>query len=241
MPKFSKIEWTDFTWNPTTGCTKISEGCQNCYAERMAKRLKAIGLPRYANGFELALHPDLLEVPTLLRKPRRIFVNSMSDLFHEDVPLEFIKSVFAVMEQCPQHVFQVLTKRSQRLATVSTVLRWPANVWAGVTVENKHVQHRIADLSHVPAPIRFLSLEPLLGPLDNLNLTSISWVIVGGESGPKARPMCKEWVSPIHRQCKEEGVPFFFKQWGGVNKKAAGRSLDGRFYDEMPVLSSLVV
>lgn len=230
----SNIEWTEATWNPVTGCTKISEGCRFCYANTMAKRLHAMGNPRYKNEFRVTLHPDLLELPLSWKKPKRIFVNSMSDLFHQDVPLDFIKSVFNTMERASWHTFQILTKRSDRLLELSSELPWPPNVWQGVSVEDERVIYRIDHLREVPARIRFLSLEPLIGPLDNLNLTGIHWVIVGGESGPGARPMLKEWVSSIRDQCVKHKVPFFFKQWGGVQKHRTGRMLEDRTWDEYP-------
>ena len=222
------------TWNPVTGCSKVSDGCRHCYAERMAARLKAMGQARYANGFKVTLHEDALSDPFNWKRPRIVFVNSMSDLFHEDVPLEFISRVFGTMANCPQHSFQVLTKRSKRLRDVATNLPWPTNVWMGVSVEDKRVLDRIPDLQTVPARVRFLSLEPLLGPLDNLPLEGIHWVIVGGESGPHARQMESEWLEGILKQCQERSVPFFFKQWGGVRKDLTGRLLRGRTYDEMP-------
>jgi len=222
------------TWNPVTGCTKISQGCKRCYAERMAHRLEAMGSERYRNGFKVTLHPDLLDVPRRWRQPRIVFVNSMSDLFHEDVPLAYIERVFATMRDCPQHTFQILTKRSERLAQLAPELRWPRNVWMGVSVEDARVLHRISDLQRVPAAVRFLSLEPLIGPLDELPLDGIQWVIVGGESGPKARPLQREWVTSIFHQCRAARVPFFFKQWGGVRKDLTGRTLNGRIYSEMP-------
>lgn len=222
------------TWNPVTGCTKVSQGCKRCYAERMAKRLTAMGSDRYRNGFKVTLHPDLLEVPRKWRQPRVVFVNSMSDLFHEDIPLAYITRVFETMRACPQHTFQVLTKRSDRLAALAGRLQWPKNVWMGVSVEDSRVVSRIGDLSTVPAAVRFLSLEPLIGPLEGLPLSGIHWVIVGGESGPRARPMRKEWVDSIYRQCRDAGVPFFFKQWGGVRKDRTGRELHGRTFSEMP-------
>ena len=230
----SKIEWTESTWNPVTGCTKISAGCQHCYAERMAKRLKAMGQLNYRNGFEVTLHEQVLEYPLLWKKPKTIFVNSMSDLFHEEIPDHFIKKVFDTMKRAYWHKFQVLTKRSSRLKELATQLDWPENVWMGVTVENTKVKNRIDDLRTVPAFIRFLSLEPLLESLGYLNLSNIHWVIVGGESGPGARPMEKEWIKDIKKQCLVKNVPFFFKQWGGVNKKKSGRILDGQVWDEMP-------
>jgi protein gp37 len=230
----SKIEWTESTWNPITGCTKISEGCANCYAERMAKRLQAMGQENYINGFELAMHPHVLEHPLKWKKPQIIFVNSMSDLFHEKVPLTFIKKVFEVMKRANWHTFQVLTKRAERLEEFAPSLDWPENVWAGVTVENQECSYRINHLRNVPAVVRFLSMEPLLSSVKNMNLTNIDWLIVGGESGPSSRPIKKEWVQDIREQCQHASVPFFFKQWGGRNKKKAGRLLDGKFYDEMP-------
>jgi len=222
------------TWNPVTGCTKVSQGCKHCYAERMAKRLTAMGSGRYRNGFKVTLHPDLLDVPRTWRQPRVVFVNSMSDLFHEDIPLDYIQRVFATMRDCPQHTFQVLTKRSDRLAELASHLPWPKNVWMGVSVEDARVISRIRDLSSTPAAVRFLSLEPLIGPLHGLPLSGIHWVIVGGESGPRARPMRKEWVDSIYRQCRDARVPFFFKQWGGVRKDLTGRELHGRTFNEMP-------
>lgn len=237
MPKASTIEWTEYTWNPVTGCSKVSEGCRHCYAERMAKRLHAMGNARYANGFRVTLHDDLVDLPRRLRTPRIIFVNSMSDLFHEKVPVDFIRRVFRTMEACPQHTFQVLTKRSQRLRELADRLPWPANVWMGVSIEDDRVLSRVADLHVVPAQVRFLSCEPLIGPLDELPLEGISWVIVGGESGPGARPMRRAWVESIRRQCRRADVAFFFKQWGGVRKGLAGRELNGRTYDDMPQLS----
>jgi len=234
MATTSKIEWTQLTWNPVTGCSKISQGCKNCYAERMAKRLQAMGMKRYRSGFGVTLHWDLLDLPFRWKSPRLVFVNSMSDLFHDGVPFEFIKRVFATMTASPRHTFQVLTKRSGRLREVAAELEWPPNVWMGVSVEDQENVHRIEDLEHVPAAVRFLSIEPLLGPIERLPLLGIQWVIVGGESGPKARPMEKEWVESILSQCHEAGVAFFFKQWGGVRKKRAGRVLNGKTYDEMP-------
>lgn len=234
MATNSHIEWTQMTWNPVTGCTKVSQGCKHCYAERMAKRLRAMGNARYRNGFRVTLHEDLIDLPLRWKQPRLVFVNSMSDLFHHDVPSEFIQRVFEAMAACPQHTFQVLTKRSERLRELSTELPWPENVWMGVSVENAAVVHRITDLQTVPAHVRFLSLEPLIGPLEVLPLDGIHWAIVGGESGPGARPMRPEWVESIHRQCIEQEVAFFFKQWGGVRKDLTGRELNGRTYDEMP-------
>lgn len=228
------IEWTEATWNPVTGCTKISPGCAHCYAERMARRLKAMGQPNYINGFDVTLHPHMLELPLRWRKPQMVFVNSMSDLFHEEVPLDYIRSVFEIMRQAHWHRFQVLTKRSERLRELAPELEWPANVWMGVTVETQDYVRRIDDLRKVPAGTRFLSLEPLIGPIRKLNLKGINWVIVGGESGPGARPMHLQWVTDLRDQCLQAHVPFFFKQWGGTCKKKAGRVLEGHVWDQMP-------
>jgi len=234
MAQSSHIEWTDATWNPVTGCSKISAGCKFCYAERMAIRLQAMGQARYTNGFAVTLHPDLLDAPKRWRSPRLVFVNSMSDLFHESVPASFIKQVFQTISECPQHIFQILTKRSRRLRELAPELRWPENLWMGVSVEDARVVFRIEDLVQVPAAVRFLSCEPLIGPLDALPLDRIGWVIVGGESGPGARPMRREWVLSLLGQCREHNVPFFFKQWGGTWKKRTGRTLNGRTYDQLP-------
>jgi protein gp37 len=230
----TSIEWTDTTWNPTTGCNKVSAGCKFCYAEVMTKRLKGMGQEKYKDGFALRMHPDTLSDPYLWRKPRFVFVNSMSDLFHEDVPLSFIKHVFNVMNECPNHTFQVLTKRAERLANVSRHLKWTPNIWMGVSVEDSRVINRIDYLRDTDAAIKFLSCEPLIGGLPNLNLKGIDWLIVGGESGHKPRPMEPEWVEDILKQCKHAHVAFFFKQWGGRDKKKNGRMLNGRTYDEMP-------
>lgn len=230
----SQIEWTNSTWNPITGCDKISSGCMNCYAERMASRLRAMGQPNYVRGFELTLHPSALDLPLRWKKPQTIFVNSMSDLFHEAVPDAFIRDVFAVMCKAEWHTFQVLTKRSGRLAEMSDGLSWPANVWMGVSVENDACSFRIDQLRHTGARTKFLSLEPLLGPLPRLNLTGIDWVIVGGESGPKARLLHPDWVLDIRDQCQRAKVAFFFKQWGGTNRKKAGRELEGRTWNQIP-------
>ena len=235
MATKSTIEWTEMTWNPVTGCTKVSEGCRHCYAERMALRLRAMGNRRYTNGFRVTLHDDLVDLPRSFRQPRLIFVNSMSDLFHEDVPEEFIGRVFETMAACPQHTFQVLTKRSRRLRDMANRLPWRKNVWIGVSVEDQRVFSRIDDLRQVPASVRFLSCEPLLGPMDSLNLEGIAWVIVGGESGPGARPMKPEWVESILKHCRQAKVAFFFKQWGGTRKDITGRMLNGRTYDELPM------
>lgn len=234
MAHNSKIEWTDATWNPVTGCSKISIGCMNCYAERISKRLQSIGQYRYRNGFKVTLHHDLIERPLRWHKPRRIFVNSMSDLFHEDVPIDFIRCIFETIQECQHHIFQILTKRSKRLLEVFPLLPWPENVWVGVTVEHKSVADRLEDLKQVPSKVRFLSCEPLISSLPNLALGGIHWVIVGGESGPNARPMKLEWVESILHQCKIEKVPFFFKQWGGAQKHRFGRTLRGKTYDELP-------
>ncbi len=236
MSSQSSIEWTESTWNPLTGCTKISPGCKHCYAERMAMRLQAMGSANYANGFKLTLHPHALELPLTWRKPQRIFVNSMSDLFHKEVPVDYILRVFDVMRRAHWHQFQVLTKRADRLAQLSPRLPWPANVWMGVSVESERYLPRIDGLRATGAQVKFLSLEPLLGPLPNMDLTGIHWAIVGGESGPGARPMDEAWVTDIQRQCQRAGTAFFFKQWGGTNKKKTGRLLNGRTYDEMPLV-----
>jgi protein gp37 len=234
MATNSHIEWTEMTWNPVTGCTKVSQGCKHCYAERMARRLHAMGNGRYRNEFRVTLHEDLIDTPKGWQRPRLIFVNSMSDLFHPEVPLEFIQRVFATMTECQQHTFQVLTKRSERLVELADQLHWSDNIWMGVSVEDQRVISRIDDLAQVPAAVRFLSLEPLIGPLDNLHLEKIHWAIVGGESGPGARPMQPEWVESIRAQCEAAQVSFFFKQWGGTRKDLTGRELNGRTYDEMP-------
>jgi protein gp37 len=237
----SSIEWTEATWNPTTGCDKVSAGCDNCYALTLAKRLKAMGAAKYQHdgdprtsgpGFGITIHPDALQLPYTWRTPRLVFVNSMSDLFHARVPVPFIRQVLQVMQDTPQHTYQVLTKRSRRLLHLD--LQWPPNLWMGVSVENARVLGRVDDLRQVPAAVRFLSCEPLLGPLDGLNLSGIHWVIAGGESGPRARPMDSQWVADLRDVCQEAAVPFFFKQWGGRTPKAGGRVLDGQTYDEMP-------
>ena len=240
MATQSRIEWTESTWNPLTGCTKVSPGCKHCYAERMAKRLQAMGQPNYANGFRLSMHEHVLEKPLEWKTPQVIFVNSMSDLFHKDVPLEFIRRVFDVMKRAHWHQFQVLTKRSERVRDLSSYLEWADNIWMGVSVENEKYVYRIDDLRITGAMIKFLSVEPLIGPLPEINLKGISWVIVGGESGPGARPLQREWVIGVRDQCLKAGVPFFFKQWGGVQKKKAGRLLDGRTWDQMPANKSLI-
>lgn len=237
MATTSTIEWTEMTWNPVTGCRKISQGCKNCYAERMAKRLQAMGAKRYRDGFTPTEHQDLIELPKAWKKSRVIFVNSMSDLFQDEVSDDFIRRVFDTMRACPQHTFQVLTKRSARLREFGPSLQWPSNVWMGVSVENDQVVDRVRALATVPAKVRFLSCEPLVGPLTRLPLRNIHWVIVGGESGPGARHMNPEWVDSIHQQCISSGTAFFFKQWGGVRKHKTGRLLNGRTYDEMPLVS----
>jgi protein gp37 len=234
MATNSTIEWTEATWNPVTGCSKVSPGCKYCYAERMAKRLHAMGQPNYRNGFLPTLQPQMLEAPLRWKKPRRVFVNSMSDLFHEDVPIDFIQQVFKVMTQAYWHEFQILTKRSERLEALNPFINWPRNVWMGVSVENADYSFRIENLRRCDARIKFLSLEPLLGPLPRLNLAGIDWAIVGGESGPGARPMKESWVLDIRRQCRKASVAFFFKQWGGPFKKRAGRLLQGRTWDDFP-------
>lgn len=230
----SSIEWTEMTWNPTTGCNKVSAGCKFCYAEVMAKRLKAMGVEKYADGFNLRIHEEALKIPSTWKQPKLVFVNSMSDLFHKDVPFEFIKKVFDVMNENPQHVFQILTKRSEILFKYHEKLNWTHNIWMGVSVENEKVKKRIDDLRKTNARVKFLSCEPLIGPLKSLDLTNIDWVIVGGESGRTPRPMDPDWVLDIQEQCKSSKVAFFFKQWGGTNKKKNGRLLNGETYSEMP-------
>lgn len=229
MATISSIEWTDVTWNPVTGCTKVSQGCKHCYAERLAKRFWGI-----RDFTDVQLHEERIQQPLHWRQPRIVFVNSMSDLFHEQVPDEAIARIFDVMARSDRHTFQVLTKRSDRLRDMARSLRWPANVWVGVSIENSRVLHRVEDLRTVPAHVRFLSCEPLIGPLNGLRLKGIDWVIVGGESGPGARPMLRAWVDSIQKKCRTAGIPFFFKQWGGVHKAKRGRLLGGRTYDEMP-------
>jgi len=230
----SSIEWTETTWNPITGCSKISEGCANCYAERMAKRLKAMGAKNYENGFSVTMHSHVLDYPLKWKKPQMIFVNSMSDLFHEDVPNSFIIEVLAIIKKAKWHTFQILTKRSSRLKEIDKLTTWPDNIWLGVSVENSKNLNRINHLKCTNAKIKFISFEPLLGPINNAQLDKINWVIVGGESGPFSRPMKSEWVTAIRDQCLTQGVPFFFKQWGGTNKKKNGRLLEGQIWDEYP-------
>jgi protein gp37 len=234
MATHSHIEWTDSTWNPVTGCNKISPGCKHCYAERLAKRLQAMGQANYRNGFEVTLQPQMLEHPLHWKTPKRIFVNSMSDLFHKKVPTPYIKKVFDVMNRANWHQYQVLTKRSDRLLLLNDQLKWAPQIWMGVSVENEKYKFRVDDLRKTGAHIKFLSLEPLLGPLSKLNLRGIDWAIVGGESGPGARPLDASWVMDIRDQCERASVPFFFKQWGGVQKKRFGRTLEGRTWDQMP-------
>jgi len=232
----SSIEWTEMTWNPTTGCNKISAGCKYCYAEVMTRRLEAMGIDKYKDGFKVRTHHDSLLTPYSWKKSKIVFVNSMSDLFHPEVPIEFIKKVFFVMNDTPQHTYQVLTKRADRLSQIHEELTWTENIWMGVSVEDDRVIERIDFLRKINAMTKFLSCEPLIGPLANMNLTNIDWVIVGGESGRKARPIYESWVWDIKQQCDEQGATFFFKQWGGKNKKKSGRMLGGRTYDEMPDL-----
>jgi protein gp37 len=243
MADHSAIEWTEATWNPTTGCDRVSPGCDNCYALSLAKRLKAMGASKYQTdgdprtsgpGFGVAIHESALRVPFTWRRPRLVFVNSMSDLFHAKVPTDFIQEVFDVMRQTPQHTYQVLTKRSLRLRRISSKLTWPSNVWLGVSIESADQYNRIADLASIPAAVRFLSCEPLLGPLPAIPLSNIDWVIAGGESGPNARPVAPDWIRDLRDQCVEARTPFFFKQWGGRRAKSGGRELDGRLWDEMP-------
>lgn len=239
MAQGTSSEWTESTWNPVTGCSKISPGCKHCYAERMANRLEAMGMQKYRNGFKVTLHPNLISEPLSWKKPRRVFVNSMSDLFHDDVPVSFIKQVFEAMNVSRQHQFQILTKRAERLAQIAQDLKWTDNIWMGVTVENADYLHRIKSLKQTKAKVKFLSIEPLLGPLGKFDLKGLDWIIVGGESGPYARPIEEKWVVEIRNQCVQTDTPFFFKQWGGVFKKKAGRVLENKIWDEMPVLASV--
>jgi protein gp37 len=239
MSQSSSIEWTDATWNPVTGCTKVSQGCKHCYAQRFAERFRGVPGHPFEQGFDLRLWPERLDLPLEWKEPQRIFVNSMSDLYHEQVPVGFIRRVFATMGKARQHTFQILTKRAKRLGELGPSLPWRHNIWQGVSIESMDVAWRADELRKVPADVRFLSLEPLLGPLDGLDLSGIQWVIVGGESGPGARPMSKEWVRVLRDRCREEAVPFFFKQWGGTRKHETGRKLDGRLYDEYPTMSRI--
>jgi protein gp37 len=240
MATNSPIEWTDATWNPVTGCDKISPGCKHCYAERMARRLQAMGNKNYQGGFAVTLQPHMLQHPLAWKSPKRIFVNSMSDLFHDDVPLAYIQRVFKVMNQADWHQYQILTKRAERLAGLSEHLDWAPHIWMGVSVENEEYLTRVDHLVRTKAHVKFLSIEPLLGPLGKLKLRGIDWVIVGGESGPGARPMNPQWVTDIKDQCRKARVAFFFKQWGGVQKSKTGRTLEGRTWDEMPAVGQLV-
>jgi protein gp37 len=250
----SSIEWTELTWNPVTGCKKISPGCKFCYAEVMTRRLKAMGQEKYKDGFKvIKTHPSSLNIPFTWKKPKVVFVNSMSDLFHDEVPLEYIKAVFSVMNQTPQHIYQVLTKRSDRLVEIANELRWTANIWMGVSIENEKYSYRLSDLNKVPAKTRFLSVEPLLGPVDNLMLKNINWVIVGGESGHGARPVKYEWIETVRKNCEENAVPFFFKQWGKAkfninpddptidkdhkDHAKGGCQLDGKIYRQLPTIN----
>ena len=234
MATLSKIEWTETTWNPVTGCTKISHGCKHCYAERMSKRLQAMGMEKYRNGFEVSLHESALNEPSKWKGHSLVFVNSMSDLFHKAVPTEYIQLVFEVMNRTSQHTFQILTKRPGRVAQLDGRLHWTPNIWLGTSVESERWMHRLDQLKSTGARTKFLSLEPLLGPLPAIDLSGIDWVIVGGESGPGARTISPDWVRDIRDNCLQAKVPFFFKQWGGVFKKRTGRMLDGRTWDEMP-------
>ena len=235
----SNIEWTEMTWNPTTGCTKVTSGCKFCYAEVMTKRLHAMGIEKYTNGFSLTVHEEALTIPYSWRGSKMVFVNSMSDLFHKDVPLSFIQKVFKVMNDNSQHTFQILTKRADLLLEYNEHLTWTPNIWMGVSIEDERVIDRVDYLIQTDAYLKFLSCEPLIGPLNNLNLTGIDWVIVGGESGRKPRPMHESWVLAIQQKCQNLNVAFFFKQWGGTNKKKAGRTLNGHIYSEMPVLEEV--
>lgn len=234
MAQNSTIEWTESTWNPVTGCTKISSGCKNCYAERLALRLQAMGNRNYKNGFSVTMHRHALDIPLKWKKPKMVFVNSMSDLFHPEVTLDFIEKIFHVIENTPQHTYQVLTKMSERLTEIQEKLRWPDNLWLGVSIENEECSFRVNHLLKTNARVKFISFEPLIGPVDSVQLEGIDWVIVGGESGPGARPMKQEWVDKIKIECQKKDIPFFFKQWGGFNKKKNGRVLDGKTWDEMP-------
>ena len=231
----SKIEWTEATWNPVTGCSKLSEGCANCYAERLAKRLRAMGNPRYKNGFEITLHHDLVDLPLRWKEPKFIFVNSMSDLFHEKIPVSFIKKVFKTIQSAPEHIFQILTKRSSRLAELAGDLYGPENLWMGVTIESERVIKRVSDLKSTAAHVKFLSLEPLLSAVDHLSTEGIDWIVVGGESGPGCRAMKPEWVRSIRDKCLRNDIPFFFKQWGGTRKNLSGKVLDGKIWIQMPL------
>lgn len=234
MASDSDIEWTDSTWNPVTGCTRVSAGCDNCYAAALAKRLQAMGSPRYRNGFKVTLQPDLVDLPLRWKNPRKIFVNSMSDLYHKEIPEGFIRRIFDTMTRANWHQFQILTKRPQRLTRLASTLPWPQNIWQGVSIENNNVAFRADYLRKVPAAVRFLSCEPLIGPVDQVDLTGLDWVIAGGESGRRARPVKKEWILDLLRRCRKEAIPFFFKQWGGIAHASGGRTLNGRTYDYYP-------
>lgn len=240
MPQKSLIEWTESTWNPITGCDRVSPGCEHCYAERMAKRLKAMGVKKYRRGFKVTIHKDVLCDPLKWKKSQLIFVNSMSDLFHKDVPFEFVQQIFEVMRQCPHHIFQILTKRSKQLKRKAKLIDWPDNVWMGVTVESRQYRFRIDDLRTTKAKTKFISFEPLIRPIGDVDLSGIDWAIVGGESGPGARPMKQEWVEELLEESQNQKVKFFFKQWGGVNKKKTGRELNGQTYDAMPDMPQFV-
>jgi protein gp37 len=240
MPQTTKIEWADASWNPVTGCTKVSAGCKNCYAEKIARRLNKMGLPKYENGFEVMLHPVTLNEPTKMKKGKVIFVNSMSDLFHEDVPLSFIIEVFDVMNKTPQHTYLILTKRSDRLKEIDSKLNWSDNIWMGVTVEDTNNEYRINDLLQCSARIKFVSFEPLFGPIDTNSIDGIDWAIVGGESGPGARPIEESWINDIKDACHIKKIPFYFKQWGGINKKKNGRLLNGQTWDDRPISKRLM-
>jgi len=239
MAQKSKIEWTENTWNPVTGCTKISAGCKNCYAHKMALRLQSMGQAKYINGFSVTLHPGCLEDPFNWKKPSMIFVNSMSDLFHKDVPIDYIKDVFSVMNSTPQHTYQILTKRAERLTEIAGELTWTSNIWQGVTVENISTVTRIDFLRKIPAVVKFISFEPLLGDIGDINLSNINWAIVGGESGVGARPVEEKWILNIKKQCERQNVLFYFKQWGGKNKKKSGRELLGKTWDSMPAMATI--
>jgi protein gp37 len=241
MAAISHIEWTEASWNPVTGCSKISSGCENCYALRMALRLQSMGQKNYIDGFSVRVHYSALEIPSSWKKPRMIFVNSMGDLFHSEVPLHFIQSVFKVMNESNKHIYQVLTKRSRCLLEISSSLSWSSNIWAGVSVENADYLYRIDHLRAVPAAVRFISFEPLLGSIGSVDLSGIDWVIAGGESGPGARPVSAEWIRRLRDVCVEQNVPFFFKQWGGFHKKRNGRELDGMIWSQMPQSASISV
>jgi protein gp37 len=237
----SKIEWTENTWNPVTGCTKISDGCKNCYAFTMAKRLQLMGNEKYSNGFTVTLHENCLEEPLKWKKSSLVFVNSMSDLFHEDIPIEYIKRVFNIMNKASWHTFQVLTKRTERLSEIASYLNWTPNIWQGVTVESGKYKNRIDALRNIPSKVRFISFEPLIDEINDVNLTGIDWAIVGGESGFNSREMKPQWVISIKEECESQGVLFYFKQWGGANKKKSGRLLFDRTWDSMPQLSQSIL